>query len=164
MNLTRVVTATNYVDDWIGYSNCLAQLCEDFEQFLRVCEKYNITLGPHKTRFGFKEAQFFEFRVNAEGSHLALKHLDPIRQMVPPSDVHELRRVLGIFVVSRKYVKDFANITKPMTVFCAASCRCSSGEKHSRERTIPSGTSCVACRSASRRARFRSSFSSCYGC
>ncbi len=105
----------NYVDDWIGYSNSLAQLCDDFEQFLRVCEKYNITLSPHKTRVGFKEAQFFGFRVNAEGSHLALKHLDPIRQMVPPSDVHELRRVLGIFVVSRKYVKDFATITKPMT-------------------------------------------------
>ena len=105
----------NYVDDWIGYSNSLVQLCDDFEQFLKVCEKYNITLGPHKTRFGFKEAQFFGFRVNAEGSHLALKHLDPIRQMVPPTDVHELRRVLGIFVVSRKYVKDFATITKPMT-------------------------------------------------
>jgi hypothetical protein len=105
----------NYVDDWIGYSNSLAQLYGDFEQFLKVCEKYNITLGPHKTRFGYKEAQFFGFRVNAEGSYLALKHLDPIRQMVPPSDVHELRRVLGIFVVPRKYVKDFATSTKPMT-------------------------------------------------
>jgi hypothetical protein len=83
--------------------------------FLKVCVKYNITLGPHKTRFGFPEAQFFGFRVNAEGSHLALKHLDPIRQMVPPSDIHELRRVLGLFVVSRKYIRDFALITKPMT-------------------------------------------------
>jgi hypothetical protein len=80
-----------------------------------VCLKYNITLGPHKTRFGYPEAQFFGFRVNAEGSHLALKHLDPIRQLLPPTDIHELRRVLGLFVVSRKYVKDFATITKPMT-------------------------------------------------
>jgi hypothetical protein len=66
-------------------------------------------------RFGYQEAQFFGFRVNAEGSHLALKHLDPIRQMVPPSDIHQLRRVLGLFVVSRKYVKDFATVTKHMT-------------------------------------------------
>jgi hypothetical protein len=105
----------NYVDDWIGYSNSLDQLCTDFEVFLNVCLKYNITLGPHKTRFGYPEAQFFGFRVNAEGSHLALKHLDPIRQLLPPTDIHELRRVLGLFVVSRKYVKDFAIITKPMT-------------------------------------------------
>jgi hypothetical protein len=46
---------------------------------------------------------------------LALKHLDPIRQLVPPSDIHELRRVLGLFVVSRKYIKDFAVLTKPMS-------------------------------------------------
>ena len=105
----------NYVDDWVGYANSLTQLFDDFKVFLKVCVKYNITLGPHKTRFGFPEAQFFGFRVNAEGSHLALKHLDPIRQMTPPSDIHELRRVLGLFVVSRKYISDFATITKPMT-------------------------------------------------
>jgi hypothetical protein len=104
----------SYVDDWVGYSNSLTQLFTDFEVFLKVRVKYNITLGPHKTRFGFPEAQFFGFRVNAEGSHLALKHLDPIRQMVSPSDIHELRRVLGLFVVSRKYIRDFA-LTKPMT-------------------------------------------------
>ncbi len=79
----------NYVDDWIGYSNSLDQLCDDFEVFLQVCLKYNITLGPHKTRFGYAEAQFFGFRVNREGSHLALKHLDPIRQLLPPTDIHE---------------------------------------------------------------------------
>jgi hypothetical protein len=105
----------NYVDDWVGYSNDLTQLFEDFALFLQVCRKYGITLGPPKTRFGFTEAQFFGFRINKEGSHLALKHLDPIRNLVPPADVHELRRVLGLFVVSRKYIRDYAMITKPMT-------------------------------------------------
>jgi hypothetical protein len=51
----------------------------------------------------------------AETTTAMLKHLDPIRQLLPPTDIHELRRVLGLFVVSRKYVKDFATITKPMT-------------------------------------------------
>jgi hypothetical protein len=105
----------NYVDDWIGYSNDLEQLLTDFAVFLGVCAKYSITLGPPKTRFGYPEAPFFGFRVNEEGSHLAVKHLDPLRNLVPPADVHELRRVLGLFVVSRKYTKDYAVITKPMT-------------------------------------------------
>ena len=34
---------------------------------------------------------------------------------MPPTDIHELRRVLGLFVVSRKYIKDYAVITRPMT-------------------------------------------------
>jgi hypothetical protein len=105
----------NYVDDWIGYSNNLAQLIADFERFLEVCQKYNITLGIAKTRVGYPEAQFFGFRVNKQGSHLAVKHLDPLRTLVPPTDIHELRRVLGLFVVSRKYLRDYALVSKPLT-------------------------------------------------
>ena len=48
----------NYVDDWVGYANTIEQLFDDFALFLRVCRKYAITLGPQKTRFGFREAQF----------------------------------------------------------------------------------------------------------
>jgi hypothetical protein len=105
----------NYVDDWIGYSNDLDQLIEDFTLFLEFCLKYSITLGISKMKFGYSEAQFFGFRVNREGSHLALKHLDPIRNLVPPSDIQELRRVLGLFVDSRKYLQDYALASKPMT-------------------------------------------------
>jgi hypothetical protein len=105
----------NYVDDWVGYANTLRQVLDDFAVFLRMCRKYQITLAPPKTRFGFREAQFFGFRIDKEGSHLALKHLDPIRKLVPPVDLHELRRVLGLFVVSRKCIRDYAMITKPMT-------------------------------------------------
>jgi hypothetical protein len=105
----------NYVDDWIGYSNDSNQLYDDFAVFLRVCRKYRITLGPPKTKFGFKVAQYFGFQVDKEGSHFAIKHLDPIRSLVPPIDVHELRRVLRLFVVSRKYIQNYAVITKPMT-------------------------------------------------
>ncbi len=105
----------NYVDDWVGYANTLEQLFLDFAVFLGVCRKYQITLGPPKTKFGFREAQFFGFRIDKRGSHLALKHLDPIRNLVPPTDVHELRRVLGLFVVSRKYIQDYAMLTRPLT-------------------------------------------------
>ncbi len=106
----------NYVDDWIGWPDSEEQLCEDFAGFLSVCDKYEITLGTAKTKFGYASAQFFGFRVDIEGSHLASKHLYPLRTLVPPTNIHELRRVLGLIVVPRKYVKDFAVKTKPMTV------------------------------------------------
>jgi hypothetical protein len=114
--LSKKGTHENYVDNWVGYSNNLTQLFDDFALFLRVCRKYGITLGPPKTRFRFTEAQFFGFRINKEVSHLAVKHLDLIRNLVPPIDVHELRRVLGLFVVSLKYIRDYyAMITKLLT-------------------------------------------------
>ena len=41
--------------------------------------------------------------------------MDPIASLVPPTDIPELRRVLGLYVVSRRYIQDYAMITAPMT-------------------------------------------------
>ena len=106
---------SNYVDDFLSYSNDLDELIDNLEKFLAVCVLKDITLNTHKTRIGYNEATFYGFTVNADGSHLADKHLDPLRTLVPPTDISELRRVLGLFVVSRKYIKDYAMISKPMT-------------------------------------------------
>jgi hypothetical protein len=103
------------VDDWLGYSNDFEELLRNFEEFLKVCLEYNITLNASKTRFGFSSAQFFGFIADRNGTRLADKHLCPIKNMVPPEDIAELRRTLGLFVVSRKYIKNYAMITKPLT-------------------------------------------------
>jgi len=106
---------SNYVDDWLGYANTPDALCKSFDDFLRVCADANITINTNKTRIGYSSAQFFGFKVDEKGTRLADKHINPIRTLVPPRDISELRRVLGLFVVSRKYVKDFATLTKPLT-------------------------------------------------
>jgi transposase InsO family protein len=106
---------SNYVDDWLGYSNDFKELLRNFEEFLAVCLEHNITLNTSKTKFGFPSAQFFGFKVDKKGTRLADKHLCPIRNMVPPTDISELRRTLGLFVVSRKYLQHYALITKPLT-------------------------------------------------
>ena len=105
----------NYVDDWLGFSNCLTTLCDNFEAFLLVCQQHGITLNTGKTRFGYPSANFFGFLVDISGTCLSPKHLDPIRKLVAPVDISELRRVLGLFVVSRRYIKDYAILTKPLT-------------------------------------------------
>ena len=106
---------SNYVDDWLGYANTFEELLTNFSAFLSVCLEHNITLNTSKTKFGFPSAQFFGFKVDVKGTRLADKHMCPIRNMVPPTDISELRRTLGLFVVSRKYLKDYAILTKPLT-------------------------------------------------
>ena len=106
---------SNYMDDFMGFARTPEELCVRWEEFLAVCEKHHITLNPHKTKIGYAKATFFGFEVDEHGSRLAEKHLDPIENMVPPRDLPELRRVLGIFVQSRKYIKDYAKIVKPLT-------------------------------------------------
>jgi hypothetical protein len=105
----------NYVDDWLGFSDSALGLCKNFVAFLKVCQNNGITLNTNKTRVGYGSANFFGFTVSKEGTRLADKHLDPLRTLVPPSDISGLRRVLGLFVASRRHVKDYAVITKPLT-------------------------------------------------
>jgi hypothetical protein len=38
-----------------------------------------------------------------------------LSNLIPPTSISELRRVIGLFVVSRKYVKNFAHRTKPLS-------------------------------------------------
>ncbi len=99
----------------MGYANDFEELLRNFTDFLAVCLEYNITLNTSKTKFGFPSAQFFGFKVDVKGTRLADKHVCPIRNMVPPTDISELRRTLGLFVVSRKYLRNYAQVTKPLT-------------------------------------------------
>jgi hypothetical protein len=105
----------NYVDDWLGHSNSIADLFNDFEKFLQACRTNNITLNVHKTRFGFTSADFFGFTCDKSGTRLAEKHLNPLENLVPPTDISELRRVLGLFQVSRKYFDHFVHLAKALT-------------------------------------------------
>jgi hypothetical protein len=65
--------------------------------------------GPEKGRAPVSIA------VSADGTRLSDKHLDPLQNLVPPADIPELRRVLGLFVVSRRFIQDHAMVVMPMT-------------------------------------------------
>ena len=106
---------SNYVDDWLGYANTLDDLCAHWERLLQVCQQARITLNTTKTKIGYESADFFGFTASFEGTCLADKHLNPLRALVPPTDIPEVRRCLGLFVVSRKYVKNFAMLAKPLS-------------------------------------------------
>ncbi len=53
--------------------------------------------------------------MDALGVRLADKNLDPIRRMVPPTNLHELRSTLGVFVQSSHFIPNYAHITQPLT-------------------------------------------------
>ena len=114
----------------MGYARTIEDLALRFETFLEVCARNHITLNPHKVRIGYSSATFFGFEVDKDGTRLAEKHLDPIRNMVPPTDVFELRSVLGVFVQSRKYIEDYATIVRPMTKMTGGKIKFTREERH----------------------------------
>ena len=54
--------------------------------------------------------------MDAAGIRLAEKHLNPLENLVPPVDISELRRVLGLFQASRRFIDHYAHVALPMSL------------------------------------------------
>ena len=66
-----------------------------------MCAKQNCSPEASKTSFGTRKATFFGAELSIKGYKMALHNLDPIRQLIRPEDVSELRRVLGLLSNTR---------------------------------------------------------------
>jgi hypothetical protein len=113
-NKAHLRTAS-YVDDHAQGSNTFAELLHGYTDFLALCERENWTLNATKTMVGFPSCPFFGFVVDKTGTRLADKNLDPVRRMVPPSNVPELRKTLGVFVQSSRFIPNYAHVVRPLT-------------------------------------------------
>jgi transposase InsO family protein len=105
----------SYVDDHAQGSHTFAELLKGYTDFLALCERENWTLNATKTMVGFPSCPFFGFVVDKTGTRLADKNLDPVRRMVPPSNVSELRKTLGVFVQSSRFIPNYAHVVRPLT-------------------------------------------------
>jgi hypothetical protein len=104
-----------YVDDHAQGSHSFADLLKGYTDFLALCARENWTLNAAKTYVGFPSCTFFGFTVDKTGTRLADKNLDPIRRMVPPTNVSEVRKTLGVFVQSARFIPNYAHIVRPLT-------------------------------------------------
>ena len=104
-----------YVDDHAQGSHTFADLLQGYRDFLALCVRENWTLNATKTFVGFRSCVFFGFHVDKSGTRLADKNLDPIKRMVPPTNLPELRMTLGVFVQSARFIPMYAHVVRPLT-------------------------------------------------
>ena len=79
-----------------------------------MAEEEHWSFKGAKTFFGFPESQFFGYVLNEHGMRAATHNLTPIEQMVAPSDVSGLRRVLGLLNVHHKAIPKYKQIARPL--------------------------------------------------
>ena len=105
----------NYFDDITGGAISHEVLLTDFIALLEICDRFHITLGIKKTRFGFKSAKFGGFELGDGKRSLAQRNLGPLRDLEPPRDVPSLRHILGVFVQSKEMLRNYSQRVKPLT-------------------------------------------------
>jgi len=100
----------NFADDFLGGANTYESLTHHFEEFLRMCQKANITINPAKLRIGFEEETFYGYSIKNGRISPSERNLDPIKRMVAPKNRGELRPIMGIFNQFSSFIKDYGRI------------------------------------------------------
>ena len=103
-----------YVDDIICWSlDCESHkrdLAKIFERFI----KYNVKFKSDKCALCRDRLEYLGHDITTEGMQASLKKCETIASFPAPKTVTEVRSFLGIANYYRRYVKDYAAISRPL--------------------------------------------------
>ncbi|CAB1106363.1 unnamed protein product [Ectocarpus sp. CCAP 1310/34] len=91
-----------------------AEHMRDLEMFFERMIKFNLKLAPKKTNLGVKVVTFLGHQVTAEGIGPDPEKVRPLRQVPMPTNVSQLRSLLGSLSYYRKFLKNMSAKVKPI--------------------------------------------------
>ena len=103
-----------YLDDVIVYSKMeedyLCRLQAVFERF----HEHGLKLKPSKCSFLCRQIMFLGHKISTDGMKPSTLNLKGIAEMAPPANYREVRHFLGMTGFFRRFIKNYARITKPL--------------------------------------------------
>jgi hypothetical protein len=102
------------IDDVIIFARNMAEHREHLRQVLGRLRGEGYKCHPSKMRVGFPNVEYLGHLVMPSGTAPMGIKVEAIVKMLPPSDVSELRAVLGTANYYRKFVKDYSIIAAPL--------------------------------------------------
>lgn len=91
------------------------QFLERVELLLEALVKANLTLRLSKCLFGARQVNFLGFHLSADGIRPGEVKTEAIRAFPRPTDVHAVRRFIGLTSFFRKFIRSYATKAEPLT-------------------------------------------------
>src|SRR5919197_1410394 len=104
-----------YIDDVIIYSETFEEHIEHLKQVFEKLRESNLMVKLKKCEFGKQEITFLGHVIGKNGIKPDPAKVEKIKNLKEPTNLRELRSVLGLCSYYRKFVKNFSKIVKPMT-------------------------------------------------
>ena len=111
-----------YIDDLLVHSASHPEHLVALNQVLDRLVQHNIKINLQKCVFGSKEVSYLGFRLTEEGIKPGTDKLKAVKNAPPPSSVHEVRQFLGLCNFFRGHVRNFAQLTSPLTALTKKEC------------------------------------------
>lgn len=104
-----------YMDDIIVFSTSLQEHMENLNKIFQALQNVNLKIQLDKSEFLKKEVAFLGHIVTDQGVKPNPDKIIAIQKWPIPRNQKELKGFLGILGYYRRFVRDFAKITKPLT-------------------------------------------------
>jgi hypothetical protein len=104
-----------FIDDVIVFSQNMDDHCRHLSMVFAACNDANLRLKKSKCKFGQSKVEYLGHVVCADGLLPCTRNVDKLLQMRQPRTVKEVRSFLGTAGYYRRFIADFAAISKPLT-------------------------------------------------
>uniref|UniRef100_A0A183C354 RNA-directed DNA polymerase n=1 Tax=Globodera pallida TaxID=36090 RepID=A0A183C354_GLOPA len=103
-----------YLDDCIIGSMTEDEHLNDINTFLKTMTEVGFRLKPEKCRFAMGEIRYLGHLISAKGVRIDQKDVEPIQRLKKPTNITELRSLIGALSYFRKFIYGFAEILQPI--------------------------------------------------
>ena len=103
-----------FLDDLCLASHDVKTHLDRLELVLSKLQSSCLTLMPKKCEILKKQVQFVGLTISQDGIRINEDRIKAVKELAPPRTVKETQQVLGFLSYNRKFVKNFAELAKPI--------------------------------------------------
>ena len=111
----KIKNAIVYVDDILIPSKDVEEGLNRLDEVLRLLKNGGLTLKLNKCNFFMNTMDFLGFEVNSTGIRPGSRKTAAISKFPTPRNQRDLRQFLGLSGFFRRFIKNYAVITSPLT-------------------------------------------------
>nr|GEY46193.1 reverse transcriptase domain-containing protein [Tanacetum cinerariifolium] len=104
-----------FMDDFSVFENSFSTCLTNLEKMLKRCEDTKLTLNWKKSHFMVKEGIVLGHKISKKGIEVDKAKIEVISKLPHPTTVKGIRSFLGHAGFYRHFIKDFLQISRPMT-------------------------------------------------
>ena len=103
------------IDDILIYGRDREEHDKRLDAVLRRIHESGLKLNGEKCEFRKTEIEYFGHVITSEGIRPSASRVEAIKEMTSPTNITELRRLVGMINYLGRFIPDLASIISPMT-------------------------------------------------